>query len=134
MTCFAFDPEGHRLASGSGDTNVIVWDVINECGLYRLKGHKGPVTSISFQKDDVLVSSSKDTHIKFWDLSVQHCFKTMTDHLMEVWDFVLVKNYLISGTSDSELRVFKLAFNHPDTIEPTMKKLKVKQRETLRQL
>ena len=33
-----FDSEGHRLASGSRDTNIIVWDVVNECGLYRLKG------------------------------------------------------------------------------------------------
>ena len=28
----------NRLASGSRDTNIIVWDVVNECGLYRLKG------------------------------------------------------------------------------------------------
>ncbi len=111
VTCLAFDLEGNRLASGSRDTNIIVWDVINECGLYRLRGHKGPVTSLAFDTArNVLISSAKDTFIKFWDLSVQHCFKTMTDHIMEVWDFVLVKNYLISGTSDSELRVFKLTY------------------------
>ena len=104
-----------------------MWDVINECGLFKLKGHKGPITSLNFDSDrNVLVSSSKDTFIKFWDLTVQHCFKTMTDHILEVWDFVLIKNYLISGTSDSELRVFKLTYDPNKTVlEPGLKKLKV---------
>ena len=118
VTCLTFDVLGHRLASGSRDTNVIVWDVINECGLFRLKGHKGPLTSLAFdQEHNVLISGSKDTFIKFWDLNVQHCFKTMTEHIMEVWDFILVKNYLISGTSDSELRVFKLTYNENFSVE-----------------
>ena len=38
VTCLVFDLEGHKLASGSRDTNIIVWDVVNECGLFRLKG------------------------------------------------------------------------------------------------
>ena len=42
ITSLVYDLEGHRLASGSRDTNIIVWDVVNECGLFRLKGHKGP--------------------------------------------------------------------------------------------
>ena len=50
---------------------------------------------------------------------------------MEVWDFVLVKGYIITGTSDAELRVFKLQYsesadsNFGNSIEPHMKKLKV---------
>ena len=112
---------------------MIVWDVINEAGLFKLKGHKGPITSLSFDnKRNVLISSSKDTFIKFWDLKIQHCFKTMTDHIMEVWDFVLVKDYLISATSDAELRVFKCTYDpvqdHPD-LEPGLKKLKIQDDE-----
>lgn len=30
---------------------MIVWDIINECGLYRLKGHKDIVTQALFLKD-----------------------------------------------------------------------------------
>merc|ERR1711860_88239 len=132
VTALTFDLEGHRLVSGSRDTTVIVWDVINEAGLFKLKGHKGPITSLSFDnKRNVLISSSKDTFIKFWDLKIQHCFKTMTDHIMEVWDFVLVKDYLISATSDAELRVFKCTYDpvqDPD-LEPGLKKLKIQDEE-----
>ena len=94
VTCIAYDFDGHRIVSGARDTCVIIWDVINEAGLYRLQGHKGPVTNVAFMKSrsNVVVSSSKDTFIKFWDLNVQHCFKTLTGHLNEVWDFALIKN------------------------------------------
>ena len=72
MTALAFDSQGHRLASGSRDTHVIVWDVINEAGLYKLKGHKGPITSLAFDNErNVLITSAKDTFIKFWDLKIQ---------------------------------------------------------------
>ena len=76
---------------------------------------------------NILVSSSKDTFVKFWDLNVQHCFKTLTEHIMEVWDFLLVKDYIITGTSDSELRVFKLIYNDSfkNDLDPYLKRLKI---------
>lgn len=94
MTTLSFDSNGHRLASGAKDTCVIVWDIVNECGLYRLKGHKGPITRVLFMQSrpNVLVSSSKDTYIKFWDMSYQHCFKTLSGHVTEIWDFNIIKD------------------------------------------
>lgn len=35
VTALAFDEQGTRLASGSQDTDLIVWDVVAEAGLYR---------------------------------------------------------------------------------------------------
>lgn len=37
------------------DTDVIVWDIINECGLYRLRGHKDVITQALFVKDKNLL-------------------------------------------------------------------------------
>lgn len=42
VTALAFDQDGSRLASGSQDTDLIIWDVVAEAGLYRhvlLPGH-----------------------------------------------------------------------------------------------
>ena len=92
----------------------MVWDVVNESGMFRLRGHKGVVTQCRFLRDrNVLVSSSKDTFVKFWDLDIQHCFKTMVGHRGEVWDFVLSDGdeRLITGAADSELRFWDLKFN-----------------------
>ena len=35
VTALAFDQDGSRLASGSQDTDLIIWDVVAEAGLYR---------------------------------------------------------------------------------------------------
>ena len=33
------------LASGSRDTDVIVWDVVGETGIFRLRGHHNQVSA-----------------------------------------------------------------------------------------
>lgn len=81
-------------------------------GLYRLRGHTNEVTQLKFLKfDNILISSSKDTFLKAWDLDTQHCFQTIVTHSREIWDFAI--NYdetnLITGSSDNEMRVFKLS-------------------------
>lgn len=110
VSCLAFDRAGHRLATGSKDTDVAVWDVVGEQGLCRLSGHKGPITQVAFvDAGDVVVSSSTDTFIKLWQVSSGHCFKTLVSHVTEVWSFCLMSNeYLVSGTNDNELRVWRL--------------------------
>lgn len=68
-------------------------------------------------KENVLISASRDSFVKFWDLSTQHCFKTLTGHQTEVWGLCLVKDdqYLVTGCGDAELRVYKLSQRHPDS-------------------
>ena len=44
VTALAFHPAKAQLASGSKDTNIIVWDVLAESGLFRLRGHTDQVT------------------------------------------------------------------------------------------
>lgn len=114
VSCLAFDESGFRIASGGKDTEIVIWDVVNQSGQFRLKGHKGPVNQVQFMKDHpwILISASSDTFIKLWDLNTQHCFKTLVGHRTEIWDFVLLKNdtQIISGGSDSELKVWKITF------------------------
>lgn len=35
VTALAFDERGTRLASGSQDTDLIIWDIVAEAGLFR---------------------------------------------------------------------------------------------------
>jgi U3 small nucleolar RNA-associated protein 12 len=118
VNCLSFDEDSMRLVSGSKDTSIIVWDIVAESGLYKLHGHKGPVTGVKFMKSErnIIVSSSKDTFIKFWDMTTQHCFKTMPGHVTEIWDFVLLEQdtILVTGGSDSELRIWNLEFNETE--------------------
>ncbi|XP_018493738.1 WD repeat-containing protein 3 [Galendromus occidentalis] len=110
VTCMGIDSSGSKLLTAGKDGVIITWDIINECGLYRLRGHKGPITQVKFLSRNILVSSSKDTFVKFWDLDTQHCFYTLVGHRSEVWDFLIINNqYLITGTSAPELSVWDLS-------------------------
>lgn len=43
VTALRHNASGALLASGSKDTDVIVWDIAGEVGLYRFKGHRDQV-------------------------------------------------------------------------------------------
>ena len=44
ITALSFDESGTRLASGSQDTDIILWDVVGEAGLYRYVVHNTPLS------------------------------------------------------------------------------------------
>ncbi len=46
MTALRYSRNGSQLASGSQDTDVILWDVIAESGLFRLRAHTAEVTDL----------------------------------------------------------------------------------------
>ncbi|KAJ3390991.1 hypothetical protein HDU84_006663 [Entophlyctis sp. JEL0112] len=127
VTSFAFSTDGSRLASGSKDTDLVVWDTIGEVGLFRLRGHKDQITGIKFITSDSpscnhLVSASKDSMLKFWDLGTRHCVETVIAHRGEVWaleTFDSTRNdrdesvaasalTVITGGSEGEVRVWNL--------------------------
>lgn len=123
VTALAFDEQGTRLASGSQDTDLIVWDVIGETGLYRLRGHRDQITAIRFisTNDDqpstssataagLLLTSSKDTFMKLWDLSNKHCIQTIVAHRSEIWSLDLNndQDLIFTGSGEGELKAWKL--------------------------
>ncbi|EGO01816.1 hypothetical protein SERLA73DRAFT_166331 [Serpula lacrymans var. lacrymans S7.3] len=123
ITALAFDERGTRLASGSQDTDLIIWDVVAESGLHRLRGHRDQITSIRFISESelpstsggslshALLTTSKDTLMKLWDLSTQHCVQTVVAHRSGIWamDVDLEQNLVFTGSSDGELKVWKLS-------------------------
>ncbi|CAG8819290.1 28547_t:CDS:2, partial [Racocetra persica] len=109
--------------SGSKDTDIIIWDVVGEVGLFRMRGHKDQITAIRFlckplsggvisdnTTQDYLLSSSKDTLLKLWDLSTQHCMETVVAHRSEIWDFDVSKDetLIVTGSSDPEIKLWTI--------------------------
>jgi RNA polymerase sigma factor (sigma-70 family) len=69
-SCFAFSPDGKRLARGGYDHVVRVWDVQTGRPLAEFKGHKGAVTALAFSPNGRrLASASADSTALMWDVS-----------------------------------------------------------------
>lgn len=115
VSALNFDLIGLKIVSGGLDNDVIVSDVVAQRGICRLIGHNAPVTEVRFMQryHDVVVSSSKDTQIKFWNIETQSCFKSIVDHRTEVWGITLMRNddFLVAGSGDTQLAVYKISDN-----------------------
>ena len=91
---------------------------------HRLKGHRDQITNIRFLSKYpsstpststnptswLLISSSKDTFLKLWDLSTQHCVQTVVAHRAEVWSLGLnsEQDLLLTGSNEGELKAWKI--------------------------
>ncbi|KAL2377380.1 hypothetical protein RJ035_007733 [Blastomyces gilchristii] len=66
----SWNPTGERIAAGSGDRSVVVWDVKSGKLLYKLPGHKGTVNDVRFSPRDepIIVSGSSDRNIMLGEL------------------------------------------------------------------
>ena len=138
VTGLAFDRDGVRLASGARDTDIIVWDLVAEVGLFKLRGHNDQITGLKYlhpnEVDDAasggingadshgnpqydqqhggyLLSTSKDALIKIWDLQSQHCIETHVAQTNgECWSMNISADHCgaITAGNDGELRVWSI--------------------------
>lgn len=68
---------------------------------------------VFLEKGKKLVSSSKDTNVRVWDLDTQSCVQRIVSHRSAVWalDVDPLERHLVTGSADPEFRVFTISEN-----------------------
>ncbi len=99
--------EGNKLASGSSDYEIFIWDIITGRWLKKLTGHSYDVTSLASLEDFKLASSSKDETIIIWDLFTGNLVKTLKGHTNFVLSVLSLPNKkLATGSADESIKIW----------------------------
>lgn len=131
-----FSPDSSLLATASSDKAIKLWKFdclvereqicveANASLINTLEGHEWWVTDVSFSPDgEILVSSSRDGTIKFWDqqgkLLNSVAIDSETEEQQEVWsvEFSPDGTFLATGNQDKTLKLIDLDGNIIETLK-----------------
>jgi WD40 repeat protein len=98
-------PDG-RIASGSKDGTVRIWETETGRCLTILQGHKGSVRALAVLRDNKLASGSEDATIRVWDTEQAKCVQVI-DELSSVLALAALPNgRLASAGWDGVIRIW----------------------------
>lgn len=107
-------PDGTRwLASGSGDSDVKVWECAPGGGLSFLKefdGLAGAVLSLA-SRDSLLYAGLQDGEIDVWDLETGSRIRTIEAHDADVMAMIVLGCDVYTGAADGDVRCIDDAFD-----------------------
>lgn len=109
ITSVVFSPDGTRLAAGSRDRTIGVWDLATgkECAI--LKGHHDVVTKVAFSPNGhTLASASMDGTVKLWHCASLSNYATLEGHTKGVTSLAFSPDgdRIASGSDDASIRLW----------------------------
>ena len=112
----AFSPDGTRLASGSTDTTVRLWDTTGDRDSMTLQKHTGPTNVLAFSPDGkMLASGSTDKTVQLWDTTTGDPLATLTGHINGIAALAFSPDgrTLVSGSTDGTIRFWDVEAGTP---------------------
>ncbi|RYP43612.1 hypothetical protein DL770_011554 [Monosporascus sp. CRB-9-2] len=109
VSSVAFSPDRGRLASGSYDGTVKVWDAATGACFSTLEGHGSDINSVAFLPDESrLASGSDDRTVKVWDIATGACLSILKGHVGRVISVAFSPDggRLASGSDDGTVKVW----------------------------
>ncbi|KAK8754016.1 hypothetical protein OTU49_008024 [Cherax quadricarinatus] len=124
INCMALSEDSSLLVSGSDDRTVHMWSTKSEPieNLGVLNGHTGFIQCATVY-DTYVITGSKDTTIKKWDMATAACEYTYTGHTGRVNRVICSGEFLFSTSHDKTARAW--LFHTHDVHDPSQACIRV---------
>jgi WD40 repeat protein len=110
VNAVAIANNGKKIASGSDDQTIRLWDVETATEGLILRGHGKSVKSVAFHphEPNILVSGSPDYTIKLWTCQDSRCNQVLTGHTkaVNVVRFSPKGDRIASGSADKSINLW----------------------------
>src|SRR5438105_6500751 len=117
VATLAFSPDDFRLASGSADGTITLWELERGTSLWTVR-HTSSILSLAFTPDGRTLASSSgnEATVRLWDAKTGTLLETLP-HSAPVFSVAWSPNghLLSSGSFDGDIRLWELQATQPTT-------------------
>ena len=112
VTRAAFSPDGTKLATGSVDKSVLIWDTGSQTKNATLAGHEGSIRSVAFSPDGRFVlTASADKTARIWEAATGRELSVLSGHNGQVLRAIFSPNgaTIATASRDRSARIWDKA-------------------------
>jgi WD40 repeat protein len=116
VSAVAWSPDGKRIASGSGDHTVQVWDARDGSHVYIYRGHSSDVSTLAWSPDGKYIASAGlDNTVQVWEAATGKLVYTYRGHGDVVYDVAWSPDgtRIASASNDGTVQVWHAFTGNP---------------------
>jgi len=110
------DFDDTRIASGSRNSSIVIWDINTSRHLHTVSAHAGAIKCLQMA-DGLIVSGSEDATIQVLDLRSNQIVNSFIGHRWGVACLQFKDNYLVSGSRDRKIRLWDMRYNRRSSLK-----------------